>query len=107
MADLSDEPVDTLNLTLAEVSQISGAYARALQNAEPGDVLGPLRFEDSRSENTLGIVRVMEIKGGGALEFEDVRDQIEARLKSQLLNEKVVEGLRNRVFIEIRLVGAR
>ena len=107
MADLSDEPVDTLNLTLAEVNQISGAYARALQNAEPGDVLGPLRFEDSRSENTLGIVRVMEIKGGGALEFEDVRDQIEARLKSQLLNEKVVEGLRNRVFIEIRLVGAR
>ena len=107
MADLSDEPVDTLDLTIAAANQISGSYARALQDAGPGDILGPLRFEDPRSENTLGIVRVMEIKGGGTLQFEDVRDQIEARLKSELLSKKVVEGLRNRVFIEVRLVGAR
>ena len=107
MADLSDEPVDTLDLTIAEVTQISSTYARALQTARPGDILGPLRFEGARAENTLGIVKVMEMKGGGTLQFEDVRDQIEARLRSELLTEKVVEGLRNRVFIEIRLVGAR
>ncbi len=107
MADLSDEPVDTLDLTIAEANQISGPYARALQNAGPGDILGPLRFEDPRSENTLGIVRVMESKGGRTLQFEDVRDQIEARLKSELLRKKVVDGLRNRVFIDVRLVGAR
>ena len=53
-----------------------------------------LRFEDPQSPNTVGIVRVLEIKGGGALGFEDVRDQIEARLKSEKLTEEVVEALR-------------
>ncbi len=106
LAELSDEPVDTLDLTIAEVSQISISYAQALQDAEPGDVLGPLRFEDPRSPNTVGVVQVLEIKGGGTLLFEDVRDQIEARLKSEKLGEEVVEGLRNRTFIEIRLAGA-
>ena len=44
---------------------------------------------------------MIEVKGGGILKFEDVRDQIETRLKSTKLTESVVEGLRD------RLVGAR
>ena len=106
MAELSDEAVDTLEMSIADVTQISSTYAEALQDAEPGDVLGPLRFEDPRSDNVLGIVRVLEVRGGGTLEFEDVRDQIEGRLKNQLLMERVVETLRNRTFIEVRLAGA-
>ncbi len=104
--ELSAEPVDTLELTIAEISQISLSYAQALRDAEAGDVLGPLRFEDPRSSNTVGIVQVLEIKGGGALGFEDVRDQIEARLKSEKLTDEVVDALRNRTFIDIRLDGA-
>ena len=104
--ELSAEPVDTLELTIAEISQISLTYAQALRDAEEDDVLGPLRFEDPQSPNTVGIVRVLEIKGGGALGFEDVRDQIEARLKSEKLTEEVVEALRSRAFIDIRLAAA-
>ena len=71
-----------------------------------GDVLGPLRF-DSGGENTLGIVEVTNVKGGGDIEFEDVREQIETRLKSTRLTQSVVEGLRERVYVDIRLAGAR
>jgi peptidyl-prolyl cis-trans isomerase SurA len=106
LAEAAEESVDTLDLTVAEINQISSIYASALQTAEPGDVLGPLRF-DGQSANTLGLVKVLEVKGGGVLKYEDVREQIEQRLKSTRLTEGVVEGLRNRVFIEVRLAGAR
>ena len=106
LALLAEESVDTLDLTIAEVNQISTSYASALQSAEPGDIVGPMVF-DSQAENTLGLAKVLEVKGGGLLKFEDVRDQIEGRLKSDLLTESVVEGLRNRVFVEVRLAGSR
>jgi peptidyl-prolyl cis-trans isomerase SurA len=106
LAALVEETVDTLDLTVAEINQISSVYASALQTAEPGDVVGPLRF-DGRDANTLGLIKVTEVKGGGEVEFEDVREQIETRLKSTKLTEGVVESLRNRVFVEIRLTGAR
>jgi peptidyl-prolyl cis-trans isomerase SurA len=105
LAELAEEPVDTLDLTIAEVNQISPAFASALQSAQAGDVVGPLSFS-SQSANTLGLARVVEIKGGGVLKFEDVRDQIEARLKSDRLTESVVKDLRDRVFVEVRLAGA-
>ena len=106
LAELAEESVDTLDLAIAEINQISTAYASALQTAEAGDVIGPLRF-GNQPANTLGVVKVLEVKGGGVLNFEDVREQIETRLTSERLTETVIQGLRDRVFIEIRLAGAR
>ncbi len=106
LAELIEESVDTLDLTVAEINQISNVYAEALQTAEPGDILGPLRF-GAEGDNTLALIKVTTVKGGGDVQFEDVRDQIETRMQSARLTEGVVEGLRDRVFIEIRLAGAR
>ena len=106
LAEQAGESVDTLDLSVAEINQISTAYAGALQTAEPGDVLGPLRF-DGQSANTLGVVQVTALKGGGTLKFEDVRDQIESRLRSTRLTESLVEALRERTYVDIRLAGAR
>ena len=106
LAELIEESVDTLDLTVAEINQISNVYAEALQTAEPGDILGPLRF-GAEGDNTLALIKVTTVKGGGDVQFEDVRDQIETRMQSARLTEGVVEGLRYRVFIEIRLAGAR
>ena len=108
MSDLSDESVDTLNLTIAQISQISTTHASVLQTAKAGDVLGPLLFDDIQSENLIGLVKVLELKDGGTPTFEDMRSQIENRLKSEKTTEDVVKGLRDNAFIEIRLVtGAR
>ena len=106
LAELIEESVDTLDLTVAEINQISNVYAEALQTADPGDILGPLRF-GAEGDNTLALIKVTTVKGGGDVQFEDVRDQIETRMQSARLTEGVVEGLRDRVFIEIRLAGAR
>ncbi|MEE2669149.1 MAG: peptidylprolyl isomerase [Gemmatimonadota bacterium] len=106
MADLSDQTSDTLELSLAEIAQISEEYAFAMQDAAPNEVIGPIPLVDPRAENSWGIAKVLEVKAAGLSQFEDVRDLIEERLKSQRLSEIVVEGLRNRTYIEIRLAGS-
>ncbi len=106
MADLSDQTSDTLELSLAEIAQISEEYAFAMQDAGPNEVIGPIPLVDPRAENSWGIARVLEVKAAGLSQFEEVRDLIEERLKSQRLSEIVVEGLRNRTYMEIRLAGS-
>tara|TARA_B100001123_G_scaffold230760_1_gene259416 strand:+ start:8369 stop:9742 length:1374 start_codon:yes stop_codon:yes gene_type:complete len=108
MSNLSDESVDTLDLTIPQISQISTEHASSLRNAKPGDILGPLSFDDIQSENLIGLVKVLELKDGGKPTFEEMKGQIENRLKSDKITENVVKDLRDNAFIEIRLVtGAR
>ena len=106
MADLSDQEPDTFDLSIPQIAQISESYASAMQNAAAGDVIGPIPLVDPRAEGSWGIAKVLEVKAGGPSRFEDVRDLIEERLQSQRLSERVVEALRNRTYIEIRLSGS-
>ncbi len=103
-ADLDQEP-DTANLTLAQIGQTSQTFAAAMQDAEAGDVIGPVRVDDPRSESAWTLAQVLEVTVGGVAEFHEFRDVIVERLQSQGLTQSVVEGLRDRAFIEIRLGG--
>ena len=105
MAEFSDQEPDTFDLSLAEIAQISESYAFAMRDTAPSEVIGPIPLTDPRDENSWGIAKVLEVKAAGPSQFEDVRDLIEERLKSQRLSESVVEVLRNRTYIEIRLSG--
>jgi hypothetical protein len=69
-------------------------------------VIGPIPLLDPRAEDSWGIARVLAVKPAGPSQFEDVRDLIEERLNSQRLSEKVVEGLRSRTYIDVRLTGS-
>ena len=104
MADLGLEP-DTVDLTLEEIAQTSPLLAAAMRGAEEGDVVGPIKMNDPRSENGWSLARVLGTTTGGAPEFSDFRDMIVERLRSEGLTESVVEGLRSRAYIETRLGG--
>ncbi|MCH7934540.1 MAG: peptidylprolyl isomerase [Gemmatimonadetes bacterium] len=105
IVDLGLSP-DTATLSLAQIAQTSQAFATAMQNAQVGDVIGPVRVDDPRSEYGWTLARVLETTAGGSAEFFEFRDVIVERLQSQGLTESVVEGLRSKVYIDIRL-GAR
>lgn len=105
MAEITDLAIDTLEMTRGQLVQLSEFYQRALTEAKPGDILGPLRLNDPSNPNVLGLVKVLEVFEGGPADFDAVRDQIEARLKSELTTERVVEGLRTRAYIDLRLGG--
>jgi peptidyl-prolyl cis-trans isomerase SurA len=103
-ADLGLEP-DTANLMLAQIAQVSQAFAEAMRNAQPGDVVGPVKVDDPRGEDTWALARVLEMIAGGVPEFFEFQDMIVERLQTQRLNERVVEGLRDQAYIDIRLGG--
>ncbi len=105
MAEITDLAIDTLEMTQSELGRISEFYQRAMTEAKAGEVLGPLPVNDPSNPNVLGLVKVLEVNEGGPAGFEDIRDQIEARLKDELTTRRVVEGLRSRAYIDLRLGG--
>ncbi len=104
MADLGQEP-DTVDMPLEAIARNSQALAVAMQDAQVGDVVGPVRVADPRAENTWFLTRLLEITPGGPGEFSEFRDMIVERMKDERLTESVIEGLRSQAHIEVRLGG--
>jgi hypothetical protein len=84
---------------------MSPALAQAMQNAQSGDVVGPIRVGDPRAENAWILSQVLEVIPGGPGEFSEFKDMIVERLKSEGLTESVIEELRSRAYIDVRLGG--
>jgi peptidyl-prolyl cis-trans isomerase SurA len=103
MQDLGLEP-STADLSIEQIAQTSQGLAAGLQFAQEGDVVGPVRIEDPRTQGWT-LAKVLGITTGGAAEFSEFRELIIERLTSQRLTESVVEGLRSQAYIEIRLGG--
>ena len=95
---------DTLDLALGQIAEISPEYAASMVTAQAGDIIGPIELTGPRMENSWGIAKIIEMKSGGSSEFEDVRELIEERLRSIRGAESLIEELRNRTFVEIRLL---
>ncbi|HIF37936.1 MAG TPA: hypothetical protein EYQ69_01565 [Gemmatimonadetes bacterium] len=95
---------DTLDLALGQIAEISPEYAAGMVRAKAGDIVGPIQLTGPRMENSWGIAKIIEMKRGGITEFEDVREMIEDRLRSIRGAEDLIEDLRTRTFIDIRLV---
>ncbi len=104
MADLGEE-ADTVELPLEGIAQASQGLAVGLQNASVGEVVGPVRVNDPQAQNTWILARVLETTPAGIGEFSDFHEMIVDRLKTERLNENVIEGLRSRAYIDIRLGG--
>ena len=104
MADLG-QVADTVDLPLESIAQTSQALATAMQNAQAGDVVGPVRVADPQSENYWILARVLATTTGGRGEFSDFQDMIVERLRSEGLTESVIESLRSQAYIDIRIGG--
>lgn len=102
MVDLGMDP-DTADLTLEQIAQTSQEFAAAMQDAEIGDVVGPIRLNDPRTPNGWGLAVLVGKTAGGAAEYFEFRDVIVERLRNQGLTETVIEGLRSQAYIDIRL----
>jgi peptidyl-prolyl cis-trans isomerase SurA len=104
MVDLGQE-ADTIDMPLEAIAQTSQALARAMQDAQAGDVVGPVRVDDPQGQNTWIVGRVLGMTPGGRGEFSDFQDMIVERLRSEGLSESVIEELRNQAYIDIRIGG--
>jgi peptidyl-prolyl cis-trans isomerase SurA len=104
IADLGLEP-DTADLSIEQIAQTSQTFAATIQLAQVGEVVGPVRIQNPRTENGWTLARVLDQTTGGTPEFFEFQDLIVERLMSQRLTESVVEGLRSQAYVEIQLGG--
>ena len=93
---------DSLTVAFDQLSELPAGYT-ALRTASTGDVVGPLEYEASPGETRFAIVRVEEVREAGAFTFEDLRPQIAAQLQQEKQRQRLLDDLRARTHIEIRM----
>jgi peptidyl-prolyl cis-trans isomerase SurA len=96
---------DTLNdIPFDQMSQmLPPSYSQALQTASVGQVLGPLEYSTAQGEKRFAVLRVDDIRQAGAYTFADVKAQLAEKVKQDKQIEKIIEDLRQRTYIDIRM----
>jgi len=107
MAELFDrysDPLapDTLTVTFDQLDQLPPGYS-VLRTASQGQVVGPLEYVTARNETRLAVVRVREIREAGAYTYEEVKPQLAQQLQRTRLLERMIDQLKARTHIEIRM----
>ena len=87
------------------VDQLPEPYASALPASASGAILDPLRLDAADGSPRFAIVSVTERTEAGSYDLSDVafRSQLREQLQQQRLLQEVVEELRDRAFVDIRI----
>lgn len=96
---------DSATIPLASLEQaFSAEYRQAVEAAEEGTVIGPVEFR-VRGRPSVAIVHVLDLREAGSYIFEDLQDQIRQELMQRKRVAKLVEDLRRRTYVELKLGG--
>lgn len=100
----TDEDVqDTVQVARDRLQQLPPGYADVLESATEGQVLGPLEWQAGSGQSRISVLEVLHVRDAGEFTFQDVRDQIESTLREQKLRQRILEDLRSRTYVEIRM----
>ncbi|HUF75256.1 MAG TPA: peptidylprolyl isomerase [Longimicrobiales bacterium] len=110
MIDLYDEysdPVapDSLTVAFDQLGDFPPAYA-ALRSASTGDVVGPLEYQPGSGQPgdvRFAVVKVLDVREAGAYTFEDLRPNIAAQLQQEKQRERILQDLRAKTYIDVRM----
>ncbi len=97
-----DAPDTMRAVPMDQLGELPPGFDAALENAEPGMLAGPLRYE-TQGQSHFAIIQVVEVRDEGAYSYEDVEDQIRSRLREQILMEQIISDLREKAYIDIRM----
>lgn len=99
---LPDEPVRLPKVSVDRLQQGGyGDYVPHLQTPVPGEIVGP--FESRVRGERFVVLKVLEYSPQGPLQFEDVREELRDQLTEQKGIARLVEQLRDEVYVDIRL----
>ncbi len=93
---------DTLEVPFDRLRELPPGFAEPLLQSEAGQILGPLEFQGQGSTR-YGVVRVLEVREGGEYAFEELRPQILARLRQEKMVDQILEDLRSKTYVQIRI----
>jgi peptidyl-prolyl cis-trans isomerase SurA len=86
------------------LDQLPEPYLTALANASTGDIVGPLELAGS-TQQKWAVVQVVNVQQSGEYTLDDtyVRTQVRRLLEQEKLLQEIVEELRRRTFIDVRV----
>lgn len=94
---------DSVAVPRANIAEmLPPSYQQPLANAAQGDIVGPFPFPLG-AETGWVILEVTEYRPAGQYSFEEVRSRIEAQLTEQRRIEELLDELRERTYVDIRL----
>jgi peptidyl-prolyl cis-trans isomerase SurA len=100
---LDPEVPDSLSLPAAQIAEaLPPAYHEPMAGAKQGDVIGPFPFQ-IRDRVSWVVVNVTEVKAAGTWTFDEVKDLIQNQLGEQKQIQRILEELRAKTYIDIRL----
>lgn len=111
LLDIADELDDPVNQSgrfqypLDQIDEFPSDYANAVRQAEPGDLLGPIELplEEDESRSAWVVVEIVDVREAGEYTIDDLRAQLRNFLRSEKFTARLVERLRARTHIEIRI----
>ncbi len=98
------EQPDTLPIPLGRLQELPPGFAEPLSRADAGDVLDPIQYE-TREGIRIGVVKVVDVLPAGPYTVDDpqLRGQIIQNLQQQKLVEQILDELRAKTYIQIRM----
>ncbi len=99
------DPNERSTLTQFPQEQLPELYRRALANAQPGDAVGPIELRQPGMPPKWAVVVLIDLSPAGEWELNDYREVIRQQLQQQAMIQKVVDGLREQTYVELRLEG--
>ncbi len=94
---------DSITIAQDQLDQFPDAFASALRAASEGEVVGPVEFPLGQGLTVFAVARIDRLLDAGEFQFEDVREQLQANLREQRMEERILERLRQRTYVDIRL----
>lgn len=107
MSDLFEEygdpaSPDSLTFAFDQISELPPPYV-ILRTTPAGSFRGPIEYQLPSGETRVAFVEVVEVREAGAYTFEDLRAQIASQLQQEKQIERMLEELRARTYIDIRM----
>jgi peptidyl-prolyl cis-trans isomerase SurA len=98
-----EEP-DSLMVPLNQLRELPPGYAEPLAQADAGEVIGPIEYA-GRGNTRIGVIEVVDVLPAGPYSLDDpgLRDRILENLQQQKMVDQILEDLRTRTYIQIRM----
>jgi peptidyl-prolyl cis-trans isomerase SurA len=109
LQDIADElgdrvaMYDSATVATTQLSNFPPALSGPLQVATAGSVVGPVDVGGRPGVPNFAVVEVLEVREAGVATVEDLRDQIEGRLRQEKILEIILAELRETTYVSIKL----
>ncbi|MBI4513156.1 MAG: peptidylprolyl isomerase [Gemmatimonadetes bacterium] len=97
------DPEEQVDVQKFPRDRLPAAYAERLQNAQLGDVVGPLEIQAPGNVRKWAVLHVTDLEPAGEWTLDDLRDTIRAQLGREKALAKLVRKLRQETYVEIRI----